>query len=340
MTQRRKRRDRCWRAFLLFSILAVVLAACGASPSAPDSSPKPDEPISRGAKPGGKILFAQNGDISLWDGSVKRITQVGDASAPRWSGDGSRFVFVRTGYSTSDIYVANADGGEMRQLTRDEPLMTPGTEAYAQASVWALDPAWSRSGESIVFVSDRGTAKNYLWIMHGIGNNPTQVPASSVKGENVEHPDFSPDGSQIVFDQRTGANESFTERWTEIWKTDLGTNEMTPLVQGDTASYYPVFSPDGSWVAFIQRNGKANDLWVVPSGGGAPTQLTTTGVVTAPAWSPDGKNIAFFQADGQSFKASFVEFSVGTDGTPKASKPEDLFTADGIDAPSGLSWAP
>src|SRR5690606_34335605 len=125
-------------------------------------------------------------------------------------------------------------------------------------------------------------------------------------------------------------NDSFSERWTQIWKTDLRTNELIPLVQGDKGSYDPTFSPDGAWVAFIQRNGKANDLWVVPSGGGAPTQLTTTGVVTAPAWSPDGKYIAFFQADGQSFTASYVEFSVGTDGVPKASKPKDLFRADGI----------
>ncbi len=336
MTRRRGWRDRCWRACLILSILAVVLTACGAS----DSAPETENLILPGAKPAGKLLFAQNGDISVWDGSVKRITQVGDASAPRWSGDGSRFVFVRTGYSTSDIYVANADGGDMQQLTSDEPLLTPGTEDYAKASVWALDPAWSRSGESIVFASDRGTAKNYLWIIHGIGNDATQVKASTVNGENVEHPDFSPDGSQVVFDQRTGANESFTERWTQIWKTDVGTNELTPLVQGDKASYYPAFSPDGSWVAFVQRNGKANDLWVVPSGGGEPTQLTTTGVVTAPAWSPDGKHIAFFQVDGQSFKTSYVEFSVGSDGAPKASKPQDLFSADGADAPSGLSWAP
>lgn len=332
MTRRRGWRDRCWRVLLLMSLLAVAVTACGA--------PEAVGEISLAAKPGGKILFAQNGDISLWDGSVKRITEVGDASSPRWSGDGSRFVFVRTGYSTSDLYVADADGGDMKRLTRNEPMLTPGTEDYAKSSVWALDPAWSSSGESIVFVSDRGTAKNYLWITNGIGSDATQVPASVVNGENVEHPDFSPDGRQVVFDQRTGTNGTLTERWTEIWKTDLGTNELTPLVQGEKASYYPAFSPDGEWVAFVQRNGEANDLWVVPAGGGEPTQLTTTGTVTAPAWSPDGKNIAFFQMDGQSFKASYVEFSVGSDSVPKASKPQDLFSTDGVDAPSGLSWAP
>lgn len=331
MTHRRGWRKQCWRTVLLVSLLAVILAACGA----PDAAGV----ITPGAKPGGKILFAQNGDISVWDGSVKRITKLGDASAPRWSGDGSRFVFVRTGYATSDIYVANADGDGMQQLTRDAPLMTPGSDDYVKASVWALDPDWSRADDSIVFVSDRGTAKNYLWIMHGLGNNATQIAASTVKGENVEHPDFSPDGSQVVFDQRTGANADFTDRWTQIWKADLASNQLTPLVQSDKASYSPVYSPDGSWVAFVQRNGKANDLWVVPAAGGAPTQLTTTGIVASPAWSPDGKDIAFFQTDGQSFKASYVEFGAGSNGAPTASKPQDLFTASGVDAPSGLSWA-
>ena len=54
------------------------------------------------------------------------------------------------------------------------------------------------------------------------------------------------------------------------------------------------WSPDGRQIAFISNMGGTNNLWLVPSDGGWPTQLTISKQrQAAPAWSPDGKYIVY-----------------------------------------------
>ncbi|HXW92722.1 MAG TPA: S9 family peptidase [Terriglobales bacterium] len=54
------------------------------------------------------------------------------------------------------------------------------------------------------------------------------------------------------------------------------------------------WSPDGKWIAFVANISGRNNLWLVPSEGGWPTQLTISDQrQTGPTWSPDGKWIAY-----------------------------------------------
>jgi dipeptidyl aminopeptidase/acylaminoacyl peptidase len=63
---------------------------------------------------------------------------------------------------------------------------------------------------------------------------------------------------------------------------------MTRQVGGST------WSPDGKTVAFISNLSGRNNLWLVPSEGGWPMQLTVSNERQAqPTWSPDGKWIAY-----------------------------------------------
>jgi dipeptidyl aminopeptidase/acylaminoacyl peptidase len=63
---------------------------------------------------------------------------------------------------------------------------------------------------------------------------------------------------------------------------------MTRQVGGST------WSPDGKTVAFVSNLSGRNNIWVVPSEGGWPTQLTVSNErQTSPTWSPDGKWIAY-----------------------------------------------
>ncbi len=56
----------------------------------------------------------------------------------------------------------------------------------------------------------------------------------------------------------------------------------------------PTWSPDGKQIAFISNMSGRNNLWLVPTEGGWPVQLTVSDQrQTAPAWSPDGKWIAY-----------------------------------------------
>ncbi|MFZ1916059.1 MAG: S9 family peptidase [Terriglobales bacterium] len=63
---------------------------------------------------------------------------------------------------------------------------------------------------------------------------------------------------------------------------------MTRQIGGST------WSPDGKTIAFISNLSGRNNLWLVPSEGGWPTQLTVSDQrQTTPTWSPDGKWIAY-----------------------------------------------
>src|SRR5512137_1813329 len=50
------------------------------------------------------------------------------------------------------------------------------------------------------------------------------------------------------------------------------------------------WSPDGKQIVFVSNISGRNNLWLVPSTGGWPTQLTVSDQrQTSPAWSPTGK---------------------------------------------------
>ena len=64
----------------------------------------------------------------------------------------------------------------------------------------------------------------------------------------------------------------------------------------------PQISPDGKWVAYsvatpdMDANRNASNIWMVPTEGGAPIQLTQSGHDSSPVWSPDGKMLAFLSS--------------------------------------------
>jgi dipeptidyl aminopeptidase/acylaminoacyl peptidase len=61
-------------------------------------------------------------------------------------------------------------------------------------------------------------------------------------------------------------------------------------------------SPDGKWVVYsvtapdMEANRNASNIWMVPTEGGAPIQLTQSGHDSSPVWSPDGKMLAFLSS--------------------------------------------
>src|SRR5512135_2580727 len=83
----------------------------------------------------------------------------------------------------------------------------------------------------------------------------------------------------------------------------------------------PQLSPDGRLVAYVvtdvslEKNSRANHLWLVPvAGGAAMPVLRSDRTEDTPRWSPDGKAMAFVSTRGGSSQVWVAE--VGSGGFP------------------------
>ena len=109
------------------------------------------------------------------------------------------------------------------------------------------------------------------------------------------------------------------ERWTkEITGWDIVLmnaegSEIRPLLESNgTVHYYsPMFSPDGSMLAFAS-NLDGNGIYIVPvDGSAAPRKLISTDSLSAPtSWSADGRFIAFYQEVGTSGETDLFLFEL------------------------------
>ena len=159
----------------------------------------------------------------------------------------------------------NIDGSNLRCLTNH------------QQGSWA--PAWSPSGQSIVFVSNRessgGDSDIWRLDLDETGNpvNPGQPKRLTFDGAVDTEPAWSPDGQQIAFVTRRDGNH-------DIYIMDSDGQNLRNLTDSPDDENFPTWSPDGNWIAFsrsIDKNGDgifSNDIYVKTIEGDRTENLT------------------------------------------------------------------
>jgi TolB protein len=113
------------------------------------------------------------------------------------------------------------------------------------------------------------------------------------EGVVANAPAVSPDGTQICFVVRSEGRGRLY-----LMAVD-GTNVRRVAVSLEVRGA-PSWSPDGKWLAVAATEGKANPLFKVPVGGGAPVPLVdgVNSVISNPVWSPDGRFILYSEGQG------------------------------------------
>ena len=107
-----------------------------------------------------------------------------------------------------------------------------------------------------------------------------------------EQAELSPDGTRVVYTLRKADVECNATLRT-IWSVDTSGGEPRQLTLGPDDSS-PVWSPDGTRLAFLRADDRPPQVCVLPLDGGEIGQLTSLPLgAGAPTWSPDGTRLAF-----------------------------------------------
>jgi len=254
-----------------------------------------------------------------------------DDREPVWSHDGSRVAFSsdRGNPLGSDynIWILDTRTGELRQLTAEAsedymPSWSPDDREIAFAStrengqaIWAVSvsdltvrkvtnvegarldaPSWSSSGQIVYHATARGqsryeaagtpiTGAENVFAFRASWATPTEffyVSDGRIRRRTLGATAAQTAPQPVAFTATLQVTQpQYTRRVRDF--TSTRPRKVLGIVR-------PVLSPDGSQIAFAA----VGDIWVVPSTGGRPVNLTNDAALdTDPAWSPDGSSLVY-----------------------------------------------
>jgi TolB protein len=195
-------------------------------------------------------------------------------------------------YDTYDVFIANADGSDLRQLTE--------TDGYdAEATV-------SPQGDKVIFTSMRDGDLD-LYSMNLDGSDVRRL-TDRVGYDGGAF--YSADGSQIIWRARYPEGEELADYQDllsqgllrpgelEIFVMDADGSNQRQVTSVGGANFAPYWHPDGDRILFSSNHqdpeGREFDVFMINLDGTGLTQIThSEGFDGFPVFSPDGTRLAF-----------------------------------------------
>jgi len=193
------------------------------------------------------------------------------------------FVASRSGHK--EIYVADADGSGVQQLTNDANI--------------SVGPRLSPDGRTLVYTGYKSGYADVYEIELGSGARSRII---KFPGTNTGA-SYSPDGRQLAVILSKDGNP-------ELYTTSAGGGGARRLTRTTGVESTPTWSPDGGELIYSSDDRGTPQLYRIPSGGGTG-RLVGTGhsYNTEPNWSPDGKRIAFTVRSGGGFSVAILDLA-------------------------------
>lgn len=180
----------------------------------------------------------------------------------------------------------------------DQPEPTAGTAPDATTTTTTAVEASPGSASGMIAYSVDSFGNTDLFLT-AEGGTPERIVAS--QGKDTQ-PDFSPDGTQIVYATDRSGN------W-DVWLKDLSTGDDRQLTNGSGTEWNPEFHPNGDQIVFSADG----VISVIDPDGSGERALVEFSGASSPSWSPDGAEIAyitFSQEDNTDIRV----LTVGTGG--------------------------
>lgn len=171
---------------------------------------------------------------------------------PVWHPDGKKLAFGRE----NDIWIRNLAGGPSIRLIED---------AHAGGN---HSPVWSPSGGHIAFLNAKSGFQQ-VGVVHVQTGSVTPITYSVRQHSQVS---WSPDGELLVFirSNKTGMGNN-------VVVTSKDGSKHRVLTNSHAMRSSPKFSPDGKFIAYIETTPiRTPDIWIIPTEGGSPRQITNS----------------------------------------------------------------
>jgi dipeptidyl aminopeptidase/acylaminoacyl peptidase len=226
----------------------------------------------------GRLPGSPFGSTSMYvmrsDGTeIKQLITEGGSQAPAWSPDGTRIAFIRPygEFPPDDLFVMDADGGNVHQLTH--------TDQHQVGVSWSPDGAWLAVGRGL-----RPDRDYDLWLVRADGSSEHQLTSGP---RNDIGPLWSPDGANIAFSASPAINDSNGTGVFVMHADGTGIHQLTPY-EWDRAL---AWSPDGQQILFLRRDTQL--MVMARDGSGQRMVYGCSGAcqILSAAWSPDGKEL-------------------------------------------------
>ena len=190
----------------------------------------------------------------------------GSNFSPAWSADGSKIAFSSARTGDSEIWAADASGGNLRRLTNFR-----GPD---------VAPTWNpRSNAQLAWVSGR-TGEPQIYTMEQDGSHVQRITDSGY----AVSPSWSPNGQLLAFswNRKYGPGDP---GGVDIHVIDIASKNYIQLTHESGSNDYPFWAPDNRHIVFERTISGHTQIWSMLADGTEQHQLTHTGNNFMPNWS-------------------------------------------------------
>jgi TolB protein len=183
---------------------------------------------------------------------LRRLTEAPGYNAEgSYSPDGKQIVFCsnRSGPQNLELYIMDADGRNVRQLTHAPGCYNGG-------------PFFSPDGKRVVFRSDRKKKDHLqLYVINADGTSEKAL----TDNDNWVYwaPYWAPDGRHLIYTAADHSDPTMRPNYDLYWM-NLGDGKITRLTYAPGGDVLPVISPDGRKVMWTSTRGAdhSSQLWL------------------------------------------------------------------------------